>query len=144
MRYAIIVASFYPDLAERLESGARRAFTAADVADSDLDRFEVPGAFELPLAAKLAAESGKYLGIVCLGAVIRGDTDHYEYVCSQAARGIQDVSLGTGVPCAFGVLTCENKKQALKRCGEGKRDQGYNSARTVLAMAELHSKLNSV
>ncbi len=143
MRFAIVVATFYPDLAERLESGARRALTAADVADDDVVRFEVPGAFELPLAALKLAESGKYKGVVCLGAVIKGDTDHYEYVCSEAARGIQDVSLKTGVPCAFGVLTCENKKQAHERCGGDKRDQGYNSARTVLAMTELLQKLES-
>ncbi len=143
MRFAIVVATFYPDLAERLESGARRAMTAAGVADEDVVRFEVPGAFELPLAALKLAESGRYDGIVCLGAVIKGDTDHYEYVCSEAARGIQDVSLKTGVPCAFGVLTCESKKQAFERCGGDKRDQGYNSARTVLMMAELLLKLES-
>ncbi len=143
MRFALIVATFYSELAERLVLGAMRAMTAADVADEDLDRFDVPGAFELPLAAKAAAESGHYYGVVCLGAVIRGDTDHYEYVCSEAARGIQDVSMSTGVPCAFGVLTCENMKQALERSGGDKRDQGYNSARTVLAMAELLPKLSN-
>ncbi len=140
MRFALIVATFYPELAERLVSGAMRAMAAADVADDDLDRFDVPGAFELPLAAKTAAENGPYSGVVCLGAVIKGETDHYDYVCSEAARGVQSVSLSTGVPCAFGVLTCENMKQALERSGGDKRDQGYDSARTVLAMAELLRK----
>ncbi len=143
MRFALTVATFYPELAERLVSGAMRAMSAADVADEDLDRFDVPGAFELPLVAKTAAESGRYSGVVCLGAVIKGETDHYDYVCSEAARGIQDVSMSTGVPCAFGILTCENMKQALERSGGDKRDQGYNSARTVLAMAELLPKLSN-
>src|SRR3954468_14865338 len=102
-RYAIAVGRFYEDLAERLERGARAAFAEAGV--EDVDTFAVPGAYELPLAAKYLAESGRYAGVACLGAVIRGETDHYDYVCAEAARGIQDVQLRTGVPCAFGVLT---------------------------------------
>ncbi len=86
--------------------------------------FDVPGAFELPLAALYLAESGRYAGVACLGAVIRGETDHYDYVCSEAARGIQDVQLRTGVPCAFGVLTVDNMDQAIARTGGGKRDSG--------------------
>ena len=77
----------------------------------------MPGAFELPLAAKYCAESGRYAGVACLGAVIRGETDHYDYVCTEAARGIADVSLDTGVPCAFGVLTVDKMEQALARAG---------------------------
>ena len=91
-----VVARFYEDLAERLVRGARAAFAEAGAAEADV--FDVPGAFELPLAAKLAAESGRYDGVACLGAVIRGETDHYDYVCAEAARGIQDVQLRTGVP----------------------------------------------
>jgi 6,7-dimethyl-8-ribityllumazine synthase len=103
--------------------------------------FDVPGAFELPLAAGYAARSGRFAGVACLGAVIRGETDHYDYVCSEAARGIMAVQLETGVPCAFGVLTCANMDQALARAGGDKRDQGRHAAETVIAMAELRERL---
>ena len=115
-RYAVAVGRFYEDLAARLVAGAERAFTAAGV---EFDVFDVPGAFELPLAASYLAGTGRYAGVACLGAVIRGETDHYEYVCAEAARGIQDVQLATGVPCAFGVLTVDSMEQALARAGGG-------------------------
>ena len=134
-RIAIAVATFYDELAERLVTGAQRALKApADV-------HEVPGAFELPVAAKLLAESGRYDGVVCLGAVIRGETDHYDYVCGEAARGIQEVQLRTGVPCGFGVLTCETYEQALARSGEGKRDSGAHAAEAVLAVLRIRAAL---
>jgi 6,7-dimethyl-8-ribityllumazine synthase len=133
-RYAIAVGRFYEDLAKRLVEGAMRVFGEADV-------FDVPGAFELPLAAKYCAETGRYAGVACLGAVIRGETDHYDFVCSSAASGIQRVSLDTGVPCAFGVLTVENMDQALARSGGGKRHQGEDAARAVMQMAELRRSL---
>jgi 6,7-dimethyl-8-ribityllumazine synthase len=138
-RYAIAVARFYGDLAERLVAGAQRAFEAAGAEPADV--FDVPGAFELPLAARYLADSGRYAGVACLGAVIRGETDHYEYVCAEAARGIQDVQLRTGVPCAFGVLTVDTMEQALARTGGGKRDQGEHAAQAVLALAALKSDL---
>jgi 6,7-dimethyl-8-ribityllumazine synthase len=138
-RFAIAVGRFYPELAERLVAGAQRAFTAAGHEEADV--FDVPGAFELPLAARYLADSGRYAGVACLGAVIRGETDHYDYVCAEAARGIQDVQLRTGVPCAFGVLTVENMEQALARAGGGKRDQGEHAAEAVLALAELRARL---
>jgi 6,7-dimethyl-8-ribityllumazine synthase len=133
-RYAIAVGRFYEDLAKRLVEGAMRVFGDADV-------FDVPGAFELPLGAKYCAETGRYAGVACLGAVIRGETDHYDFVCSSAASGIQRVSLDTGVPCAFGVLTVENMDQALARSGGGKRHQGEDAARAVMQMAELRRSL---
>src|ERR687891_308547 len=102
---------------------------------------DVAGAFELPLAAAYLASTERYDGVACLGAVIRGETDHYDYVCSEAARGIQDVQLRTGVPCAFGVLTVENMDQALARAGGGKRDQGEHAAQAVLALAALRRDL---
>jgi len=139
-RFAIAVAGFYEDLAERLVSGARAAFAESGV--EDVDVFDVPGAFELPLAARYAAESGRYAGVACLGAVIRGETDHYDYVCSEAARGIMDVQLSTGVPCAFGVLTVESMEQALARSGGDKRDQGRHAAEAVLALAKLRKRLS--
>jgi 6,7-dimethyl-8-ribityllumazine synthase len=138
-RYAIAVGRFYEDLAQRLVAGAQRAFAAAGVGEADV--YDVPGAFELPLAAQFLAESGRYDGVACLGAVIRGETSHYDHVCAEAARGIQDVQLRTGVPCAFGVLTVETMDQALARSGGGKRDQGEHAAQAVLALAELRARL---
>jgi 6,7-dimethyl-8-ribityllumazine synthase len=137
-RFAIAVARFYEELATRLVAGAQRAFAEAGAGEADV--FDVPGAFELPLAAKYLAEAG-YDGVACLGAVIRGETDHYEYVCAEAARGIQDVQLATGVPCAFGVLTVEDMEQALARTGGGKRDQGEHAAQAVLALASLRERV---
>jgi 6,7-dimethyl-8-ribityllumazine synthase len=131
--FAIAVGRFYEDLATRLVEGAMRVFGEADV-------YDVPGAFELPLAAKYCAESGRYAGVACLGAVIRGETSHYDYVCGEAAAGIARVSLDTGVPCSFGVLTVENMDQALARVGE-KRHQGEDAARAVMRMAELRRSL---
>jgi 6,7-dimethyl-8-ribityllumazine synthase len=139
-RFAIAVGRFYEDLALRLVSGAQRAFAAAGEGEADV--YDVPGAFELPLAAKYLAGSGRYAGVACLGAVIRGETDHYDYVCAEAARGIQAVQLETGVPCAFGVLTVENMDQALARTGGGKRDQGEHAAQAVLALATLRERLD--
>jgi 6,7-dimethyl-8-ribityllumazine synthase len=131
------VARFYEDLAERLVEGARRVF---EEAGGEVDVHDVPGAFELPLAARYCADSGRYAGVACVGAVIRGETDHYEYVCNEAARGIARVSLDTGVPCSFGVLTVDTMEQALERVGD-KRHQGEDAARAVLRMAELRQEL---
>src|SRR5215218_2768621 len=125
VRYAIVVGQFYTELAERLVASARRVFEAAGA--DGVDVFGVPGAFELPLAAQMAAQTERYAGIACLGAVIRGETSHYDYVCNEAARGIQDVALRTGVPCGFGVLTVESYDQALVRSGGGKRDEGADA-----------------
>ena len=138
-RYAACVGRFYPDLAERLVDGAQRVFAEAG---AEVDVHDVPGAFELPLAAKYCADSGRYAGIACLGAVIRGETDHYDYVCAEAASGIARVALDTGVPCAFGVLTVDTMEQALARVGGGKRHKGEDAARAVLRLAELRRDLS--
>ena len=135
MKFAIVVGKFYEDLAERLVAGAQGVFGGA------AEVFDVPGAFELPVAAKFLAETGRYDGIACLGAVIRGETDHYDYVCSEAARGIQDVQLQTGVPCSFGVLTVDTMEQALARTGDGKRDTGRHAAEAVLALSAVRTRL---
>ena len=132
--WAVCVATFYEDLAERLVNGSYQAFTAAGAGAASVRTFEVPGAFELPLAAKLCAEAGDFAGVACLGVVIRGETDHYYFVCAEAARGIQDTSLRTGVPCAFGVITCDTREQAEARAGGDKRDQGRNAAIAVMRM----------
>jgi 6,7-dimethyl-8-ribityllumazine synthase len=139
-RYAIAVARFYTDLADRLVAGAQRVFAGTGVGEADV--FEVPGAYELPLAASYLARTGRYAGVACLGAVIRGETDHYDYVCAEAARGIQDVQLTTGVPCAFGVLTVDTMEQAIARTGGGKRDSGENAAHAVLALAGIRRSLD--
>jgi 6,7-dimethyl-8-ribityllumazine synthase len=136
--YAIAVATFYRDLADKLVEGAERVFREAG---ATAEVHEVPGAFELPLAARYCADSGRYAGVACVGAVIRGETDHYDYVCGQAASGIARVGLDTGVPCAFGVLTVENMDQALARLGGGKRHQGEDAAHAVLRMAALREAL---
>jgi 6,7-dimethyl-8-ribityllumazine synthase len=167
-RFAIAVGRFYEELAERLVQGAQGAF--AEAGHVDVDVFDVPGAFELPLAASYIARSGRYAGVACLGAVIRGETDHYDFVCAEAARGIQQVQLDTGVPCALGVLTCATMEQALARAGGdrsrvtrasgagqfgdaseasvppigprfGKRDTGRHAAQAVLRMAQLRAQL---
>jgi 6,7-dimethyl-8-ribityllumazine synthase len=139
--YAIVVGRFYGELAERLLAGAMAAFSEAG--HTDVEVFDVPGAYELPLGARYAAHSGRYAGVACLGAVIRGETDHYWFVCAETARGVMQVQLDTGVPCAFGVLTCETMEQALERSGGGKRDQGRHAAEAVLAMARLRVQLTS-
>lgn len=140
--YAVVVGRFYAELAERLVAGAQAAF--AEHGDHAVEVFDVPGAFELPLAAGYAAASGRFAGVACLGAVIRGETDHYDFVCAEAARGVMRVQLDSGVPCAFGVLTCENMQQALARSGGDKRDQGRHAAEAVLRMAALRRELTGV
>jgi 6,7-dimethyl-8-ribityllumazine synthase len=142
-RFAICAATFYRDLADRLIAGARAAFAEAGVEEGGIEVFEVPGAYELPMAALTCVRTGRFDGVACVGAVIRGETDHYDWVCQETARGIQDVQLRTGVPCAFGVLTVENLDQALARTGGGKRDQGRHAAEAVIRMSALRSELGA-
>jgi 6,7-dimethyl-8-ribityllumazine synthase len=139
--FAVVSASFYPDLCERLVNGAVEAFAEAGVSPASVRQFPVPGAFELPLAARWCAETGAFAGVACLGVVIRGETDHYDFVCGEAARGIQSVALDTGIPCSFGVITCESREQAEARAGGDKRDQGRNAALAVLRMALMRREL---
>lgn len=141
MRFAIVVGRFYEELAERLVTSATKLFEEAG-ADA-IDVFDVPGAFELPAAAQMVAKTERYDGIACLGAVIRGETSHYDHVCAEAARGIQDVALSTGVPCGFGVITVETMEQALARSGGDKRDEGLDAAAAVLALLRVRAQLHS-
>ncbi len=139
-RVALCVARFYDELARRLEEGARGGLEDGGI--TDIDCFDVPGAFELPLVAKYAAQSGRYAAVVCLGAVIRGETDHYDWVCASAAQGITDVQLETGVPVGFGVLTVSTMEQALARVtGGDKRDSGRHAAEAVLASLAVRDQL---
>jgi 6,7-dimethyl-8-ribityllumazine synthase len=136
---ALCVATFYSELAGRLEEGARSVLD-----DHDVERFEVPGAFELPLIARYAATSGRFDAVVCLGAVIRGETDHYNWVCAESARGIQAVQLETGVPCGFGVLTVDDMDQARDRvAGGSKRDTGRAAAEAALASLAVKQELTN-
>ena len=139
--FAVCVGRFYEDLALRLLQGADDGFKLAGVPIGSVSHCSVPGAFELPMAAKLLVETGEFAGVACLGVVIRGETEHFDFVCAEAARGIQDVQLETGVPCGFGVITCDNMDQALARAGGDKRDQGRNAALTVARMALLKRQL---
>ena len=152
LEFAVFVGRFYDDLAERLLRGAREGFELAGVSPSSLREHSVPGAYELPFAAKAFIAGASHRGagpgggpqpggVACLGVVIRGETDHYDFVCAEAARGIQQVQLETGVPCAFGVITCDTMEQALARAGGDKRDQGRNAALTVARMAVLKRQL---
>jgi 6,7-dimethyl-8-ribityllumazine synthase len=152
LQFAVIVGRFYEDLALRLLEGADAGFKLAGVPISNVTHHSVPGAYELPFAANAfidgvrrhnAKQGGgmEVGGVACLGVVIRGETDHYDFVCAESARGIQDVQLATGVPCAFGVITCDTMEQALARSGGDKRDQGRNAALTIARMALLKRQL---
>jgi 6,7-dimethyl-8-ribityllumazine synthase len=139
--FAVCVATFYGELAEKLVNGSIEGFADAGVSPASVQVFEVPGAFELPLAASYCARSRKFAGVACLGAVIRGETDHYDHVCREAAAGIREVGLETGVPCAFGVITCDTMEQAEARAGGGERDQGRAAAEAVARMFLMYQEL---
>lgn len=139
-RAALCVARFYDEFADALELSAREALNEAGI--TEIDVFDVPGAFELPLISRFAAESGRYAVVIALGAVLRGETNHYDYVCGEAARGIQQVQLGTGVPVGFGVLTVDNAEQARARIrGGAKRDTAVHAVEAALASLAVKRKL---
>ena len=137
LRIAIIGARFNDHIVVPLRDGALRGLERLGVADSDIMEAWVPGAFELPLAAKALAETGKVDAIICLGTVIRGDTPHFDYVCGEAARGIQDAQLATGIPVMFGVLTVNTEQQAIDRSGPGIDNKGDEAAVGAVEMALL-------
>jgi 6,7-dimethyl-8-ribityllumazine synthase len=138
---ALCVARFYSELADKLVEGARAQLAEAGI--EQIEEFAVPGAYELPLVAKYAAESGRFAAVVALGAVIRGETSHYDYVCQAASDGILRVSLDTGVPCGFGVLTVDTMQQAFERVSGGsKRDTGRHAVEAVLAALEAKDALS--
>ena len=142
LSFAVCVGRFYEDLAQRLLSGAREGFELAGVPASAIRESSVPGAYELPFAARLHAEAGRVAGVACLGVVIRGETSHYDHVCNEVASGVQRVQLDTGVPCAFGVIIAENMEQALARSGGDKRDQGRGAAIVAMRMSLLRGSLS--
>ncbi len=137
LRIAIIGARFNDHIVTNLRDGALRGLERLGVADNDIMESWVPGAFELPLAAKVLAQTGKVDAIICLGTVIKGDTPHFEYVCGEAARGIQDAQLTTGIPVMFGVLTVNTEQQAIDRSGPGIDNKGDEAAVGAVEMALL-------
>jgi 6,7-dimethyl-8-ribityllumazine synthase len=136
---AIVVSRFNDFVTEKLLAGAEEALQRHAVSQHEV--FRVPGCFEIPVVAKRLAQSGRYHAIVCLGAVIRHETDHYVYIAGQAAEGIQRVALETGVPCIFGVLTCDNDEQALDRAGGKRGNKGFEAVETAIRVANLLRRL---
>ena len=141
MKIAIVVARFNEFITSKLLSGCIDCLLRHEAADEDLTVAWVPGAFEIPMAAKKLAESGKYDAVICLGAVIRGATPHFNYVCAEASKGIAQVSMQTGVPVAFGVLTTENIQQAVERAGTKAGNKGVDCAMTAMEMVNLFKEM---
>jgi len=136
-KYAIVVSRFNSFICERLVEGALDASLRHGAKEKDLEIIRVPGAFELPLATKRIAQTGKYDAVICLGAVIRGATPHFDYVSAEVSKGIASVSLDTGVPVAFGVLTTDTIEQAVERAGTKAGNKGFEAAVTAMEMVNL-------
>ena len=142
LRFAVVVSRFNAFVTERLLNGALDALLRAGAGVPDIDVVRVPGAMEIPLAAQHAAESGRYDAVVCLGAVIRGETPHFEYVSAETSRGVAQAALRAGVPMAFGVLTVENLEQAVDRAGLKSGNKGFEAAMSAVEMANLLRKIS--
>jgi 6,7-dimethyl-8-ribityllumazine synthase len=140
-RFALVAARFNQFIVQKLVDGARDGLTRHGVADDAIDLVWVPGSFEIPPVAKRLAESTKYAAVICLGAVIKGETDHYHYVAGGAANGVAQVALATGVPIIFGILTCENVEQASDRAGGKAGNKGLEAALAALETADLYRQL---
>ena len=141
LKFGIVAARFNEFIVSKLVGGALDTLHRHETADHDIDVAWVPGAFEIPLAAKKMAESGKYDAVLCLGAVIRGSTTHYDYVCNEVSKGVAQVGLQTGVPTIFGVVTTENIEQAIERAGTKAGNKGADAAMAAMEMASLLGKL---
>ena len=141
LKFGIVAARFNEFIVSKLVGGALDTLHRHETADHDVDVAWVPGAFEIPIAAKKMAESGKYDAVLCLGAVIRGSTTHYDYVCSEVSKGVAQVGLQTGVPTIFGVVTTENIEQAIERAGTKAGNKGADAAMAAMEMASLLGKL---
>jgi len=141
MRVAIVVSRFNDFVTGRLLEGARAALADAGVAASDLEVLEVPGAFEIPMAAQRVAEAGKVDAVVCLGCLIRGETPHFEYIAAACAHGITAAAASTGVPMSFGVLTTNSAEEALERAAAGPSNKGREAADAAVAMARLFARI---
>ena len=143
LRIAIVVASFNDFITARLLDGARAALARNGVRDDDVTVVSVPGSFELPLVAKKLAESKRHDAVISLGAVIRGETDHYEHVAGEAAKGIANAGLASGVPVIFGVLTTDTLEQAINRAGGKQGNNGYGAGLAAIEMANLMRALDA-
>ena len=137
IKVGIVAARFNEFIVSKLVAGARDGLLRHDVKDEDIDLAWVPGAFEIPLIASKMAKSGKYDAVICLGAVIRGATSHYDYVCSEVSKGIASVSLTSDIPVMFGVLTTDNIEQAIERAGTKAGNKGYDCAVGAIEMINL-------
>lgn len=137
MKIGIVAARFNEFIVSKLIAGATDALTRHEVKEEDIDLAWVPGAFEIPLIAKKLADSGKYDAVICLGAVIRGATSHYDYVCNEVSKGVAQISLNSGIPVLFGVVTTENIEQAIERAGTKAGNKGYDSAMAAIEMVNL-------
>ncbi len=140
-RFALVAARFNQFVVERLVEGARDALKRHGVAEDAIDLAWVPGSFEIPLVARRLAGSGRYAAVVCLGAVIRGDTDHYDHVAGGAVSGIAQAALATGVPVLFGILTCDTLEQAINRAGAKAGNKGFEAALAAIEMVNLLQQL---
>lgn len=141
LKFAIIVSRFNDFITNKLLGGAVDALVRHGAAEKDMDLIKVPGSFEIPLAAKIAAGKKKYDAVICLGTVIRGATPHFDYVAAEAAKGIAAASMDTGVPIAFGVLTTDTIEQAVERAGSKSGNKGWDAAMVAIEMAQLLKKL---
>ena len=141
MKVGIVAARFNEFITSKLLGGALDMLRRHEVAEEDITTAWVPGAFEIPVIAKKMAESGKYDAVICLGAVIRGSTSHYDYVCNEVSKGIAQVSMGNGLPVMFGVLTCENIEQAIERAGTKAGNTGAECATGAIEMVNLMREL---
>jgi len=136
-KYAIVVSRFNEFITGKLLGGAIDGLERHGVKSADIDTAWVPGAFEIPLIAQKLAQSGKYNAVITLGAVIRGSTTHYDYVCNEVAKGVAKVQLDTGIPVVFGIVTTENIEQAIERAGTKAGNKGYDAAITAIEMSNL-------
>src|SRR3979490_1543856 len=136
-RFALVVSKYNDFVTDRLQAGALAALASAGVASDDITVVRVPGAFEIPLAAQHAAESGRFDAIVCLGCLIRGETSHFEFIASAVAHGLTTAAAATGIPMAFGVLTTNSVEEALARAGDGPGNKGHEAAVAGIEMAEV-------
>ncbi|KKK34498.1 6,7-dimethyl-8-ribityllumazine synthase [Salinicoccus sediminis] len=141
LKIAIVAGRFNDFITSQLVDGAEGMLVSHDVKSDDIDLVYVPGAFEIPLAAKTLAESGKYDAVIGLGCVIRGSTTHYDYVCNEAAKGISQAGMATGVPVMFGVITTENIEQAIERAGTKAGNKGADAAAGAIEMANLMAQI---
>ena len=141
-KFALIASRFNDFITDKLVGGALDALVRSGVDDDDIDLLKVPGAFEIPLVAKKAVATEKYDAVICLGAVIRGSTSHYDYVCAEASKGIAQVSMESGIPVIFGIITTDTIEQAIERAGTKAGNKGWSAAISAVEMANLMDTLN--